>query len=195
VETDTKFYKSTLRFSLITAALLLIPLITMQFTKEVIWSLSDFVVAGTLFFGTGFTYLLITRKQATDIAGNTVYRIGIGAALFLMLLLIWVNGAVGIIGSENNEINLIYFGVIGIGIIGALIARFQPKGMALSLFALAAVQSIITVIYLLTNMAEIPANSVIEIIGVNSFFIGLFVSSAFIFLYAAKKADIEPNTV
>lgn len=195
METDTKFFKSTVRLSLVTAVLLLIPLVTMQFTKEVIWSLSDFVVAGTLLFGTGFTYLLITRRQTTKIAGNTVYRIGIGAALFSILLLIWVNGAVGIIGSENNEINLIYFGVIAVGIIGALIARFQPKGMALSLFALAAVQSIITKIYLLTNMAEIPGNSVIEIISLNSFFVGLFVSSAFIFLYAAKKADIEPNTV
>ena len=42
--------------------LLLIPLIAMQFTDEVNWTLFDFVIAGALLFGTGLLSELIMRK-------------------------------------------------------------------------------------------------------------------------------------
>jgi hypothetical protein len=42
--------------------LLLIPLIAMQFTNEVNWTLFDFVVAGVLLLGTGFICELVIRK-------------------------------------------------------------------------------------------------------------------------------------
>jgi hypothetical protein len=106
-----------------TAILLLIPLIAMQFTDEVVWTFVDFAVAGVLLFGTGLTYMLVTRSS-----GSIAYRIAIGFALFTGLLLIWVNLAVGIIGTESNPANTMYFGVFFIGIIGALIARFRAKG-------------------------------------------------------------------
>ncbi len=77
-----------------TALLLLIPFIAMQFTAEVAWTLSDFIIAGILLFGTGLTYTFITGKSK-----NFAYRIAIGFALFSGLLLIWVNTAVGLIGS------------------------------------------------------------------------------------------------
>ncbi len=64
-------------------------------------------------------------------------RSAVGVALATAVILMWVNGAVGVIGSENNDANLMYFGVLAVGIIGAVIARFQPRGMALALFATA----------------------------------------------------------
>ena len=36
--------------------------------------------------------------------GDAAYRTAVGVALAAAFLLIWVNGAVGIIGSENNDI-------------------------------------------------------------------------------------------
>ena len=42
--------------------LLLIPLIAMQFTNEVNWALSDFVVMGGLLLGTGLLCELVMRK-------------------------------------------------------------------------------------------------------------------------------------
>ena len=42
--------------------LLLIPIIAMNFTDEVNWTVSDFVVAGTLLLGTGLLCELAMRK-------------------------------------------------------------------------------------------------------------------------------------
>lgn len=186
MNTNRKFYQSMGGFALITALLLLIPLIAMQFTDEVAWTVSDFIIAGILLFGTGLTYKLITRKSC-----EVIYRFAVCLALFSGLFLIWVNGAVGIIGSENNEINLLYFGIIAVGIMGALIARFQAEGMALTLLAMATAQAIVAITALFMGMAEAPASSVIGIIFVNGFFITLFVVSALLFRYAAVKQPSE----
>ena len=74
--------------------ILLVPLIAMQFTDEVNWTLGDFVVAGVLLLGTGLMCDLVIRKVK-----NVKYRIAICIALLLVLLLIWVELAVGIFGT------------------------------------------------------------------------------------------------
>lgn len=83
--------KNILWFALVTAFILFIPLVAMQFTSEVAWSPSDFAVAGSLLFGTGLLYELLTRKTR-----NTTYKIVVGTTLLLVLLLVWVELAVGI---------------------------------------------------------------------------------------------------
>ncbi|HSN48820.1 MAG TPA: hypothetical protein VLR29_08675 [Flavobacterium sp.] len=76
--------------SVIMALLLLLPLIAMQFTKEVNWTLFDFVVAGVLLFGTGILCELAIRKIK-----NTKYRIAAVAIILAALLLLWSELAVG----------------------------------------------------------------------------------------------------
>lgn len=181
MNTEHKFYQSIGLLALTTGLLLLIPLIAMQFTDEVVWTLSDFVIAGTLLFGTGLTYKLITRKSS-----KTAYHVAIGFALFTGLFLVWVNGAVGIIGSEDNPINLLYFGVILLGIIGAFIARFQAKKMALTMYAMAIAQALVAVLALIGGFYQSPPSTVFHIISVNGFFIMLFVVSALLFRYTAN---------
>ena len=56
--------KNIIRLALVTASILMIPLVAMQFSSEVNWTLFDFVFAGGLIFGTGLAYQLITRKKA-----------------------------------------------------------------------------------------------------------------------------------
>ncbi len=58
------------------------------------------------------------------------------------------NGAVGIIGSEDNDANMLYFGVLAVGVVGALMARFRPIGMMLALIATALAQMLVAVIAL-----------------------------------------------
>ncbi len=74
--------------------ILLLPLIAMQFTDEVNWTLPDFVVAGVLLLGTGLMCELVIRKVK-----NINYRIAICVAPLLILLLIWAELAVGIFGT------------------------------------------------------------------------------------------------
>ena len=84
-----------LKFILITVVfLLLIPLIAMQFTDEVKWTLLDFIVAGILLLSTGFIIDLVIKKVK-----NINYRIAITIALLILLLLIWAELAVGIFGT------------------------------------------------------------------------------------------------
>ena len=166
------------------ALLLLLPLIAMQFTDEVNWSLSDFVIFGGLLLGAGVAYELAVRMTA-----NSAYRIAFGVAIVAAFLLVWVNGAVGLIGSENNDVNLMFFGVLIVGIIGAFIARFRPDGMVDVLFAMALMQALIAVVALLAGMHNDPYSSVGEILGVNGFFVALFVGSALLFRKAAHGED------
>ncbi|MAL59246.1 MAG: hypothetical protein CMC14_04285 [Flavobacteriaceae bacterium] len=84
-----------LTFILITATiLLLIPLVAMQFTEEVNWTLADFLVAGVLLYGTGLLCELILRKVK-----KVKLRIALCIGILIVLLLIWAELAVGIFGT------------------------------------------------------------------------------------------------
>ena len=172
-------YKSAGRVALAVAFILLLPLLAMQFTDEVVWDLTDFAVASALLFGAGFTYELVARKT-----GNIAYRAAVGVAVAAALILVWMNLAVGLIGSEDNPANLIYVGVLAVGIIGAFIARLQPRGMARALFATAFAQVLVTVIALIAGLGY-PWSGPLEILVLNGFFVALFVGSAWLFRRAA----------
>ena len=59
-----------------------------------------------------------------------------GFALVAAFLIVWLNAAAGLIGIEDDDpANLLYVGVLAIGLIGAIVARFQPGGMARAMFA------------------------------------------------------------
>ncbi len=162
------------------ALLLLLPLFAMQVTDQVVWDVADFAFFGALLVGAGVTYELAARMT-----GNTAYRAAAGVALAAAFLLVWVNGAVGIIGSEDNDANLMYGGVLAVGIIGAIIARFQPDGMARALFATALAQALVAVIALLAGLGS-PWSGPGEILILNGFFVALFVGSAWLFRKAAR---------
>jgi peptidoglycan/LPS O-acetylase OafA/YrhL len=74
--------------------ILLIPLIAMQFTEEVNWTLSDFVVAGILLLTTGLLCDLVIRKVK-----KSRPRIAICLAILAALILIWAELSVGIFGT------------------------------------------------------------------------------------------------
>ena len=76
------------------ALLLLIPLIAMQFTDEVNWTLFDFIVGGVLLFGTGILCELVMR-----VIKKMEYRVVFCVALLAALLLVWIELAVGVFGT------------------------------------------------------------------------------------------------
>lgn len=71
--------------------LLLIPLIAMQFTSEVNWSLFDFVVMGILLSLTGFSIELVIRRTQ-----NLDRRYLYITFIVVLFLLVWAQLAVGI---------------------------------------------------------------------------------------------------
>ena len=154
---------------------LLVPLIAMQFTDEVNWSVGDFVFAGALLIAVGAAFELAARKSR-----NFAYRAAVGVALAAGFLLIWFNGAVGIIGSEDNDANLMYFGVLAAGVVGALIARFRPNGMARALFVTAFAQALVALIAVIGGLGY-PESGPFEILGLNGFFVAMFVVSGLLF--------------
>ena len=168
-------YKPAGGVALAVACILLLPWLAMQFTDEVVWDLTDFAVAGALLFGAGFTYQLVARK-----AGNIAYRAAVGVAVAAALILVWMNLAVGLIGSEDHPANLIYVGVLAVGIIGAVLARFEPRRMARALFATAFAQALVAVIALIAGLGD-PWSGPLEILVLNGSFVALFVGSAWLF--------------
>jgi hypothetical protein len=164
------------------ALVLLLPLVAMQVTDEVNWTVADFVFAGALLFGIGITYEFALRKT-----GDTAYRFAVGVALAAAFILIWVTGAVGIIGSEDNPANLMYIGVLAVGIIGAIVARLQSHGMARALFATALAQALVAVIALAAGLGATGSNWPLDLLVLTEFFVALFVGSALLFRKAARE--------
>lgn len=74
--------------------LLLVPLVAMQFTREVNWTLSDFIIMGGLLYGTGFLCELVLRRVKRPGA-----RALLCAGIVLILVLIWAELAVGVFGT------------------------------------------------------------------------------------------------
>jgi len=163
----------------VAALILLLPLVAMQFTDEVNWDVADFAFAGALLIGTGITYELAVRKT-----GDTAYRAAVGVALAAAFILVWLSLGVGIIGRDGDPANLMYFGVLAVGIIGALIARFRPRGMARALFATALAQTSVALIALIAGLGH-PWSGPLELSALNGFFVALFVGSAWLFRRAA----------
>jgi hypothetical protein len=117
---------------------------------------------------------------------NTTYRFAVGIALAAAFILAWMSLGVGIIGRDGDPANLMYFGVLAIGIIGALIARFRPRGMARALFATALAQTSVAVIALIARLGY-PWSGPLELSLLNGVFVALFVGSAWLFRRAAHE--------
>lgn len=78
----------------IVALILLIPLVAMQFTKEVNWDLTDFITMGLLLSITGMGIEIVTRKIK-----SAKVKIALTLTILFVLFLIWAELAVGIFGS------------------------------------------------------------------------------------------------
>jgi hypothetical protein len=164
-------------------SVLLVPLVAMQISDEVQWSLSDFLVLGSLLFGIGLSYELIAR------AHNKTYKIAFMMALLTAFLLFMANTAVGIIGSEHQEANLLYVLVLLVGLVGSILSGFRARGMAKILFLTAVVQLIVPVVATIVwPPSEISwSPSVLGVFLISAFFAFLFYLSGRLFKRSARQ--------
>ena len=118
------------------AALLSVPLIAMQFTDEVDWGPFDFLAMGVLFAVVGGCFELALRMSR-----NWTYRIAFAVAVVTGFLTVGVNLAVGMIGDEGDPANLVFLGVLLVAVVGSIVARFRPNGMAVAMVAAGVAQA------------------------------------------------------
>lgn len=139
------------------------------------WSVFDFILFGALLAGVSLALKFVFRSSI-----NAAHRAAMILALATAVLLFWINGAVGIIGSENNDANLMYYGVLAIGVIGALAARLRPKAMSIVMFAVALAQAAVTLIALM-GFGAIGPKWPYDVLLLNGFFVSLWLASAWLF--------------
>ena len=145
------------------------------------WSPADFVVAGVIFAIVGGTFELAVRAS-----GNASYRAGAAIALAAAFLLVWINLAVGIIGNENNPLNLLFFGVIAAALVGSIIARFRAAGMARAMIIVAAIEGLIGITTFILGPGAAEPPGALGLLGLIEFFALMWLLSAWCFRRAAR---------
>jgi hypothetical protein len=185
-ESLTRYF---IRLTVAVALLLLIPLTAMQFTEEVQWTFSDFVAAAILLGGAGTVYKLIAIRL-----DSSRFRAAAGLGVGTSLLVTWINLAVGIIGGENNPVNDLFFGVLLVGFTGAVVSRFQPKGLSITLFAMAFSQFIVPIVAAVIWRPVFDLGAV-RVFILNALFVILFACSGVLFRSAAAGEPISDKMV
>jgi hypothetical protein len=145
------------------------------------WTASDYVFMAVLLGAPLLVYEMAVRKSTVR-----TYRAATGLALCAVTLLIWINAAVGIIGSEGNPANLMYAGVLLILLSGAFVARFEASGMARTMRAAGFAQVVVTLIAIVGGLG-MPSTGPLELIVINGFFLAFWVAASVLFDMAAGK--------
>ncbi len=166
-----------LRVALVSLGLLMVPLVASRIVDGWNWNTGAFVFVYLLFFATGMAYVLIVRKM-----GVWAYKAGVALALVTGLALGWSN-MVHVSDSENPA-NLLYFGVLAVGVVGACLARLEARGLARALFAMAATLAVIAVILPSGAPPELARNMALG----HGVFVALFTASGLLFRHASLVA-------
>ncbi|MCF7797652.1 MAG: hypothetical protein K9N11_04390 [Lentisphaeria bacterium] len=169
-------------------------MIAMVLTNEVAWGPGDFVIAWVLLSGAGIAYKIISSRVS-----HTAYKYAVGIAVFTALLLVWMNLAVGLIGSEDNPANLLYAGVLVIGIVGVMLSQFHARGMSRALFFTALAQALVPFMAIL--IWKPPMSTTEQLLGVlgvivlNTAFVVLWGVSGWLFRKVALESVTLQNSV
>jgi hypothetical protein len=148
------------------ALLLTLPFIAMRLQVEgVNWTAADFIVMGVM-----LAIVCGTIELAVRLTGSWAYRLGAITAIASAFLITWANLAVGIVGSEHNPANTLFFAALLIGFIGSIAARFRPAGMAVAMLASVAAIAVAFIVAAagatdepnVTHMRELIATAVIS---------------------------------
>lgn len=172
--------KSLLPVLLVPTCIVLIPAAAMLLKAEGwAWSATDFVIVWVVLAGAIAGYKFVASK-----APNSAYRWAAGLAVTTGVVLLWINGAVGLIGSEDNPANLLYGGVLALGLAGAALARLRPLGMARTLSVMALAQFLVPVAALLFWRPDFSPG-VAQVFILNFGFVLMFAVSALLFRHAS----------
>jgi hypothetical protein len=159
------------------AVILLLPLIF-----HAPWTASDYLVMGGMLAVAGTVVELAMRAP-----GGLAFKGGALIAIAASFLLLWVNGAVGFLGDENNPANLAFLAVIAVAIGVAVLGRFRPMGMARAMFAAATVQVLIGAVALPLGWASPGGDGLYEVVIGTGIFSVLWLIAFGLFRMAAGR--------
>jgi hypothetical protein len=146
------------------------------------WTLSDYVFAAVMF---GIVGGLI--EMAARTSRNVYYRGGALVAVAASFLLVWVNGAVGIIGDEGNGANLMFLGVIAVALAGSIVARFRAGGMARAMAVAASAEALVAVPVVALGLGASEPPGLAGILVLIGGFTAMWAGSALLFRKAAAQ--------
>ena len=169
--------KTILRVALGALAVWIVPLVASQFVEGWHWGVGTFVFVYVLFFLTGMVFALVARRM-----GVWSYKAGVGMALAGGFALGWSNMVQ--VADLENPANLWYFSVLGVGAVGALLARLEARGLARTLFAMAVMLALIAV--LLPSGA--PPDLARRMAVGHAVYVVLFTASGLLFRHASAAA-------
>jgi hypothetical protein len=158
------------------AALLAVPAVAMRFAPGAgfHWTASDFIVMGVMLSLVGLGVELVVRASS-----SLAWRAGAVVAVLTAFLTVWVNLAVGMIGSEDNRYNLVFACVIVVALLAAFLARFRSAGMAKAMAAAAVAQAAAGA----AGFGSDPRGALLSML-----FAGPWILAAFLFALAARAA-------
>lgn len=164
-------------------AVILAPLVAMQLDAPgVVWTLSDFIFAIVLIGGVGLLLELAVRAS-----GSWAYRGASALGLATSFLLIWINGAVGIIGDEDNPANFVFLVIILMAIAGAVVARGKAALMARAMTVAGIAQALVGIAVFAFNDGTDPPGRLGLLILIE-IFAAMWLGSAWLFRRAAGPA-------
>ncbi|HTJ29391.1 MAG TPA: hypothetical protein VL346_02770 [Acidobacteriaceae bacterium] len=164
-----------LRVALGALAMLMAPLVASRLVEGWHWSAASFVFVYVLFFAVGMVYALIARRMNV-----WSYKAGVGLALASGFALGW-STMVQTADSGHPE-RLWYLSVLVVGLIGASIARLRAPGLAVTLFAMAAVLALISV----ALPSGAPPHLALRMAIGHAAFVALFTTAGLLFRHASQ---------
>jgi hypothetical protein len=167
--------KTTLRVALVALGLLMVPAMASRLVEGWHWPAKAFVLVYVLFFLTGMAYALIARRM-----GVWTYKVGVGVALATGFALGW-STMVQTADSGHPE-RLWFLSVLVMGLVGTGLARLHARGLALTLFAMAAVLALIA----LTLPSGAPPDFARRIAIGHGVGVALFLASGLLFHHASS---------
>lgn len=177
----TPMRKTVLRVALAALALLMVPLVASRLVDGWNWPPGAFVFTYVLFFGTGMAYALISRRM-----NAWAYKAAVALALVAGFVLGW--SAMVHMSETENPVNLVYFGVLAVGAVGAALARLEARGMARASFAMAAALALAW--FITQVLAPDPSAGPVWNVGAkHGGFVLLFAASGLLFRRAGLQAS------
>ncbi len=166
--------KTALRVALGALAALMVPLVASQVVEGWNWPAGAFVRVYVLFFLTGMVFALVSRRM-----GVWSYKAGVGVALAAGFALGWSNMVH--VADTGNLANLWYYSVLAVGAGGALLARLRARGLARTLFVMAALLALISVLVPSGAPPEVARRMAIG----HGVYVALFTASGLLFRRAS----------